>query len=65
MNKDINGKEFDICPGEIRKGPAALRNEASRLRGKADLLDMLADQTDGAISEGADLMLYALIENAK
>lgn len=61
--KDSNGNDFDPCPGETRKGPGALRHEAHRLRAKADLLDMLADQTDGTLSEDADMMLYALMAN--
>lgn len=59
---DVNGREFEPCPGETRKGPAALRREAQRLRIKADLLDELADQTDGALSDEADTMLFVLAE---
>ena len=58
--KDVNGKDFEPCPGEKRKGPAALRQEARRLRLRADLLDALADQTDGTLSEEADAMLFVL-----
>lgn len=62
---DVNGNEFTPCPGETRKGPGALRGEAQRLRQKADLLDMLADQTDGTLSEDADMMLFALLHNSQ
>lgn len=58
--KDVNGNDFKPCKGETRKAPAALRHEAQRLRFKADLLDKLADQTDGTLSEEADMMLFAL-----
>lgn len=58
--KDVNGIFFDPCKGEVRKGPAALRQEAHRLRAKADLLDALADQTDGTLSQEADTMLFVL-----
>lgn len=63
--KDVNGNEFEPCQGETRKGPGALRQEAHRLRIKADLLDALADQTDGTLSEDADTMLWALVLNAE
>lgn len=63
--KDISGNDFEPCPGETRMGPGALRQEAHRLRIKADLLDKLADQTDGTLSGEADFMLYALILNTE
>ena len=52
-------------PQTNRKAPDALRAEAERLRTKARLLDLLADETAGALSEDADNMLYALFFNAR
>lgn len=63
--KDINGKEFEICPGEIRNGPAALRYKAQRFRAQADALEILADQIDGTLSEEADAVVFALVQDFK
>lgn len=44
---------------------AALREEALRLRDKADLLDKLANETEGKLSEEAEAMLWSLLMNAR
>lgn len=60
--RDVNGCGFEPCRGEERKAPAALRREAHRLRLRANLLDALADQTDGTLSEEADAALFFLAQ---
>ena len=60
MPKDSKGNHYDVGPGEKRMAPAELRRIANNLRFKAKMLEQLADQCDGKMSETADRMLYEL-----
>ena len=61
MSKDIP----ETKTGNMWKMSAkmALKAEAHRLRNKADLLEKLADETDGKLSDEAELMLWSLVVN--